>query len=166
MPHTTPHHPGPPQPPADPAADTWQRVLDTLHAAGTAAGVAAADWWAQDTVGGRASGDTAATARTVLAGLDDGDPLILDTLPGFDLSGHDAPTEAELYTDAAVADAPGWDLLDARARAEAIDAFHDGYHTAVTDRIAEHCRTALPDTDTCDPAAGPQPGRHRRRPAA
>jgi hypothetical protein len=147
-------------------ADTWQRVLDALYMAGTDAGADAADWWAQDTVGGRARGDTAATARQVLAGIDDGDPLILDALPGCDLSGHDAPTGAELYADAVPDDAPGWDGLSAQARAEAIDTFRDGYHTAVQDRIAEHCRTALPDTDP-DAAGAAEPDlRRRRTPAA
>jgi len=157
MPHTIADHADPPDPAAD--ADRWQRVLDALRAAGTDAGADAADWWAQDAVGGRASGDTAATARMILAGIDDGDPLILDTLPGCDLSGPDAdtPTEAEVYADAAPADAPGWEGLDAHHRAQAIDSFIDGHQTAVQDRAAEHCRTALPDDTT-------GPDRHRRPP--
>ncbi len=147
-----PHQPGGGQSPARPGSHGggWQQVLDALRAAGAEAGANAADWWAQDTVGGRASGDTAATARMILAGIDDGDALTLDTLPGCDLSRPDAdtPTCAEVYTDAAPADAPGWEGLDAHDRAEAIDAFRDGHQTAVQDRAAEHCRTALPDDAT------------------
>ncbi len=132
--------------------DRWQRVLDALYAAGAAAGAAAADWWAQDTVGGRASGDTAATARRVLAGIDDSDPLILDAPPGCAPPTQDPEiaSVAELYADAVPADAPGWDTLDAQARAEALDAVGDGYYSAVQDRVAEHCRTALPDEDGSD----------------
>src|SRR5258705_13020684 len=33
--------------------DGWRQVLDALRAAGTVAGCGAADWWAQDSVGGR-----------------------------------------------------------------------------------------------------------------
>ena len=150
MPHTNPDHAGPPATAGEP--DPWQRVLDALHAAGADAGTTAADWWAQDTVGGRVSGDPAATARTVLAGIDDGDPLILDALPGCGPSAqdHEIPTEAELYTDAVPADAPDWDALDPQSRAETLDAFGDGYHRAVQDRVAEHCRTAFPDEDGSD----------------
>src|SRR2546421_212738 len=43
------------------------------------------------------------------------------------------------------AGAPCWAPSDDRARAEATGAFHDGYHTAVRARVAEHCRLATPD---------------------
>ena len=163
MPRTTTHHeqdpprqPGGGQSPARPESHGggWRQVLDALRAAGTEAGVNAADWWAQDTVGGRASGDTVATARIILAGIDDGAPAVGDALPTCDLSGRlaDTPSEADPYADvyaeAAPDGAPGWDALDERARTEAIDAVADGYHSAAHDRAAEHCRTALPD----DPA--------------
>jgi len=157
---THPHHPDPPQAAAEPAANTWPHLLDALHAAGADLGANAADWWAQDTVGGRASGDIAATARLILAGLDDGDPLICDALPGHHPSGEnpEAATEAQVYADTAPHDAPGWNTLDDQHRAEAIAAFGDGYYTGVQDRVAEHCRLALPDDDANPTAA--------RRPAA
>ena len=132
-----PARPG--RPTCDAAQTTWPAVLDALRQAGQDHGRTAADWWAQDAVGGRASGDTAATARTVLAGIDDGDPAILDTLPTCDLSGRwaDSPTEADLYTQAAPDDAPRWDDLDPDHRGEAIDAYRDGFDTATTDRVVE-----------------------------
>src|SRR6266542_7019281 len=85
----------------------WQHTLAVLRQAGQNAGADAADWWAQDTVGGRATGDSTATARAVLAGIDDGDPAVLDALPVCDLSGQwaDTPTEADLYAHAAPPDA-------------------------------------------------------------
>src|SRR6266508_184545 len=106
MPHTNPDHADLATAAGEP--DRWQRVLDALYAAGAAAGAAAADWWAQDTVGGRASGDTAATARRVLAGIDDSDPLILDAPPGCAPPTQDPEiaSVAELYADAVPADAP------------------------------------------------------------
>jgi hypothetical protein len=175
MPHTTnptpgqPHHPGVahPQltPEPRPADRSWQPVLDALREAGARAGRDAADWWEQDTLGGRASGDTAARAAVILAGLDNLDPRIVDALPVCDLSGRwaDAPTEADLYHAAAPEHAPGWDGLDAQSRDEAIEAYRDGFDTAVHDRVAEHChRTigpATPDTTGPDTTGG---GVHRR----
>jgi hypothetical protein len=101
----------------------------------------AARWWAQDTVGGRASGDTTTHARAVLAGTDDGDPAVLDSLPTCELSGQlaDTPTGAELYADAVPPEAPPWVTLDPGKREE-----------------AQHCRTALPEPG--DPVSG-LPGR-------
>jgi len=89
------HHPDQPTSPApapapDPGSDeprtpvAWPAVLDALREAGAHAG-AAAEWWAQDTIGARVSGDTSRTARAVLAGIDDGDPTVCDTLPACDL---------------------------------------------------------------------------------
>jgi len=164
----TPDHPSPDDAGHRPVARhndaaAWRHILVALRQAGQRAGAGAADWWAQDSVGGRATGNTAATARAVLAGIDDGDPAILNALPVCDLSGQwaDSPTEADLYTDAAPADAPGWDDLDTLRRGEAIEAYRDGFDTAAHQRVAEHCRTALPDSDT-GAAAPPS----RRRPGA
>lgn len=74
-------------------------------------GANAAEWWLQDTVGGRARGGTdwrssaEANARTILRGIDDGDPAVLDTLPASDLSGQwaDSLTGPELTADALTA---------------------------------------------------------------
>src|SRR5215470_12893589 len=105
MPRATPNHPDPPPHPRGPGRDneTWRRVLDALHEAGARAGRDAADWWEQDTLGGRASGDTTARAAAILAGLDDIDPAIVDTLPACDVTGQwaDQPGDADLYHDAA-----------------------------------------------------------------
>jgi hypothetical protein len=154
-----------PQPTTEPGtrAGSWQQVLDALHDAGLQAGINAADWWAQDTVGGRASGDVTARAHTLLAGIDDGDPQILDALPALHLYGEGAgaSTEAELYTDAAPSAAPDWEVLDAGCRDEAIDAFRNGFDGAVCGRVVEYCQAALPD-ETVDGAGGRDP----RGPAA
>ncbi len=165
MSHTTPEHDQPApdhaaqRPVAHHDAAAWLHILEALRQAGQRAGAGAADWWAQDTVGGRATGDTTATARAVLAGIDDGDPAVLDALPVCDLSGQwaNTPTEADLYAHAVPPDAPGWDDLDTPRRDEAIEAYRDGFDTAAGERVAEHCRTALPDN------AGERPP---RRPVA
>ena len=133
MPHTTPHHtPGP-----DRDCDTWRRALDALREAGAQAGRDAADWWEQDTLGGRASGHTTARAVAILAGLEDIDPAIVDALPACDRSGQRADQPA---------DAPGWDDLDPHARDEAIGAYCDGYDNAAHDGVAAHCRRAVDHT--------------------
>jgi hypothetical protein len=136
----------------------WPAVLDALREAGAHAGVTAAEWWAQDTIGGRASGDTSRTARAVLAGLDDGDPAICDTLPACDLPGHpDDPHAAQWYDDTAPFGAPAWETLDAAQRAEALDAYRDGFATTVEHEVAGHCHNALDPTGV-DRAGTREPG--------
>ena len=117
----------------------WPKLLDTLRAAGAEAGRAAADWWAQGTVGGRAAGDTAATARRVLAGVDDGDPAVLDTLPTLP-AGDDPSRYRDAVTAADVAD------LTPAERAEAGEAYRDGFDTAVLDAVTAHCHAAASPT--------------------
>jgi hypothetical protein len=131
------------------AAGEWDTVLSALKTAGHAAGVNAAAWWAQDTLGGRAGGDVRATARRVLAGIDDGDPQILDSLPALDLSGQhaDTPSEADVYRQAAPDHVPDWQALDTANRDEVIEAYRSAHDTAVIDAVAGHCRTALGTDD-------------------
>jgi hypothetical protein len=82
----------------------WQpTVINALRHAGASASRDAADWWAQDTVGDRVTGDAAAVARRVVAGIDDNDPAILDTIPTADI---DRP--ADLYAEHAPGGAPDW----------------------------------------------------------
>lgn len=146
-----PTEPGPVAPStSDPSANGarrgrlhWGQVLDALRSAGAEAGRSAADWWAQDTIGGRATGDTAGTARRVLTGIDDGDPAVLDTLPTVDLSAADG--EPDFYTAVIDDRSPRWSELTAAEQREAFDSYRDGADTAVCDRVTEHCR----------PAAGP-----------
>jgi hypothetical protein len=132
----SPHQSHAPDTP-DPA---WQAVLAAMTAAGRAAAANAAAWWQQDAVGGRASGDTGALARAVLAGIADGDPLVLDALPAAALGEHGAE---QAYAEDAGPAAPDWRALDAALRAEAIDTWRDSCHTAVLDEVARHCRHAL-----------------------
>ncbi|MFI6163071.1 hypothetical protein ACIA59_24355 [Micromonospora haikouensis] len=119
----------------------WSRALEALRAAGEQDGKQAAAWWAQYTIGG-GSGDVAAIARQVLAGIDACDPAVLDSLPAFDLAGYDA----ERYHIQAPHDAPKWDDLSDADRAAAIDAARDGFTTAVEDGVALRCATLL-DSD-------------------
>jgi hypothetical protein len=58
----------------------------------------AAAWWIQDTLTNNYR-DPAGHARTILQGIEDGDPAVLDTLPWSDLSGEwaDGNTAADVY---------------------------------------------------------------------
>ncbi|WP_063763868.1 DUF4314 domain-containing protein [Actinoplanes subtropicus] len=135
----------------------WGQVLHALRLTGAEAGHSAADWWAQDSVGGRAGGDTAVTARKILTGIDDGDPAVLDVLPTVARSAADG--EPDFYT-TTVDSGPRWHELTAAEQQEALDAYHDSADTAVHDRITEHCRAAA----SPDPS-GPEPEPARPAPA-
>ncbi|WP_428962978.1 DUF4314 domain-containing protein [Micromonospora fluostatini] len=119
----------------------WEQTLDALREAGAQAGRDAAGWWAQHALGGRSTGDVTRTARQVLAGVDDIDPLVRDSLPTVDPdhSDHDAGR----YTDHAPAGAPGWETLTGRQRDQTRWAFGDGFTAAVDTETARHCRMAL-----------------------
>ena len=121
----------------------WQRVLDAMTAAGHADGASTAAWWQQDALGGRASGDVNAVACAILAGVDDGDPLVLDALPAASKA---EDRVAQLYAEHAGPHAPGWDCLNAASRAEALDAYRGAHDTAVFDEVARHCHNTLPPT--------------------
>lgn len=117
----------------------------------------AAAWWQQGALGGRATGDSAAVARRVLQGLDDGDPAIIDMLPG-PVEGY---TATELPVDS------GWPepLLEHRsdhARWDAAQpAIADAYTTAFIDEVwasvTQACRSELADGEPnlADPAEAP-----------
>ncbi|MGW3607936.1 DUF4314 domain-containing protein [Micromonospora sp. NPDC005161] len=122
----------------------WQRVLDALRAAGAMAGTEAARWWAQDVIGGRAHGNVAATARRVLAGLDDGDPAVLDGLPSADryAQAHNRDRYAEDARDGV----PAWAELTAGRCDETRGAWCDGFDQGVTDEVARQCRIILSPT--------------------
>jgi hypothetical protein len=134
-------------------AQAWAATLARLAALGTEAGRGVAEWWAQDTIGGRATGDTRATARRILSGIDDGDPAVLDTLPTFTpppvwADGRD--TAQVRYTEAAheatQGQAPRWQDLTDQQRTETIDASRDAFDTAVRERVTELCHLAASPT--------------------
>ena len=85
-------------------------------------GINAAAWWEQDTLGGRATGEYARyTAETVLKGIEDGDPEIVDSLPYPDLSGQ----WADSYS--------SHDLLEELGVNDGDASFHDGLTDEVFD---------------------------------
>ncbi|WP_229705714.1 hypothetical protein [Micromonospora sonchi] len=140
-PYTRPERSQEVTPPSPAGGHRWRRVLEALHAAGEQNGERAAAWWAQYTVGGRSRGDVTAAARAVLAGIDAGDPAVLDGLPAFDLAGYDA----DRYRSQASDDAPDWDDLSDAEQGAAIDAARDGFTAAVQDGVAASCAALLGD---------------------
>ena len=124
-------------------AGRWNRLLDDIRVAAHADGVIAAEWWAQDTIGGRASGDLTAAARTTLAGIDAVDPMVLDALPQ---PAGDGP--ACTYRERAGDDLPAWDALDPSRRAEAADAYRAGFDDGLIEQVCAACTTALAPVDT------------------
>ena len=140
------------------AVRRFTRALADLTAAGRAHGIDAAGWWQQDSIGGRVTGDVAATAAQVLAGLEDLDPQVLDTLPGMPL--HDTLLE-RLYTEHTGRAAPTWARLTAPQRVRAVDAYRDAYDQALHQQVESYCRQVLDTTPAADgghrPAGGHTP---------
>ncbi|MEH0931419.1 DUF4314 domain-containing protein [Micromonospora sp. CPCC 205558] len=131
--------------PVDEAAG-WAAALQRMRAAGIEAGHTAAEWWAQDTIGARASGDTRLTARRVLAGIDEGDPAVLDAIPRYTSAGGSVDTAGwELFADA-TGDTTGWFGLRIQQRDEAMTVYRDAFDTAATDRITDLCHLAASPT--------------------
>ncbi|WP_346535515.1 DUF4314 domain-containing protein [Micromonospora sp. DPT] len=127
----------------------WERVLDALREAGAQAGRNAAEWWAQDTIGGRASGDVAVTARKVLTEIEAATGRDIDGLPVADrdpVSGG-----AARYAEHAPPGAPGWEELRGWQRDQARWAWCDGFDAGVEGEAARQCRIVLhPEGDDRD----------------
>lgn len=127
-------------------ATGWAAALQRMRAAGTEAGRTAAEWWAQDTIGAPAGGDTRRAARRILAGIDDGDPAVLDALPHFSAAGESVDIAGwELFADA-TSDTTGWFGLRLQQRDEAMAVYRDAYDTAATNRVADLCHLAASPT--------------------
>ncbi|MDH6466064.1 hypothetical protein M2302_006270 [Micromonospora sp. A200] len=122
----------------------WQQVLDAMRAAGAAAGRSAAQWWAQDVLGGRAAGNAAGPAQRILAGIDDGDPAVLDGLPAADR--YCLSQDRDRYAEAAAAGAPPWEDLPGTRCDQTRWAWCDGFDQALTDEVARQCRLVLSPT--------------------
>lgn len=125
---------------ADEIGTAVDAALEAATDLGADHGRDAAAWWTQENVGGRVTGDASPVARRVLAGLDDGDPEILDGMPNADLSGTwaDGITVADLLGD----DLAGIDVGCEIAREigdNYVNAFADAAHAA----IADACRAVI-----------------------
>ncbi len=80
------------------------------------------------------------TYRTVLRGIDDGDPMILATFPSAPLSGEwsDSPTPASVLADLGFDSED--DSEDYDRVSDILNAYEDGFYTASTDAIERVAR--------------------------
>lgn len=120
--------------------EAWRKAAEEL---GAEAGKNAADWWEQDAIGGRATRSERECAELTLRGLDDGDPLVLDSLPCPNLSGEWAgdPTPRSLaeelgFNPDGYNDGP--EILS-----DLCDAWQDAASDAVVSAVESHCRSYL-----------------------
>ncbi len=107
---------------------TFATLLEDARKAGAAHGKAAASWYFD----GNTSDET---YSLVVAGIDDGDPAVLDTFPSSPLSGEwaDDPTPASVLEDLGVSeDDDGADDL--------LSAYEDGFYEASADEIERVAR--------------------------
>lgn len=97
----------------------------------------AAAWYVQDAID--QTRDTVRASQTVLHGILDGDPEILDSLPWADLSGQwaDGMTPADVYDDLGIL--PERDSDDM----EYIRIYEDSYNDAVVRYVETQCRGRL-----------------------
>lgn len=115
----------------------WDELVADVKKIGREHGKNAAAWWQQDGIGSRANGDTKKIAESILNGLADGDPEILDSLPQPDLSGQwvDGYSSKDLHNDLG---------FDDDAEIEGFDYLCDEYETAFRDAaweaIEKYCR--------------------------
>lgn len=122
-----------------------QVAITTACEVGREHGENAGASWQQDAFGGRATGDTTATARRVLRGIEDGDPAILDALPGW----VDGYTATDLQADCSWPE-PDLDDREAHRRWDAVltdlwSAYQTALHDAVRESVVRSCERELTD---------------------
>ncbi len=115
------------------ATNTYETLTARAREMGADHGKSAASWYFD----GNTSDET---YRAVLAGIDAGDPAVLDTFPSSPLSGEwaDDPTPATVLEDLGVvdSDASEQDTL----RDEILNAYEDGFYQASADEIERMAR--------------------------
>ncbi|MEV7628831.1 hypothetical protein [Actinoplanes sp. NPDC089786] len=126
-------------PTTDESVRAWGQMLVVVYATGQQAGSNAADRWAQDTFAGCAAVEAVSQAQAVLDGLTDGESTVLDMPAMPDVGDPVSPD-----TIAAVNSGPsGWRTLPTRERAEAHQAYCDGFEAGLFDRAADWCQALL-----------------------
>lgn len=118
----------------------WDELVADVKKIGREHGKNAAAWWQQDGIGSRANGDTKKTAESILAGLENGDPEIMDRLPEPDLSGQ----WADGYSAKDLSDELGF---DDDAEIDGFDGLCDEYEMAFRDAawesIEKYCQQEI-----------------------
>jgi len=128
------------------------QTLVIVYATGQQAGSNAADRWAQDTFTGGA--DSVSQAQTVLDGIADGEPTVLDTLPAMPEVGD--PIGPDMIA-AVNSGTSGWRTLGARERTEAHQMYCDGFEAGLLDRAVDRCLALLEKPRDGSDACAPPP---------
>lgn len=136
-----------------PAAGTdlsWNQALQAVRAAGADAGTTAAEWWCQDTIGGRASGDVKSRARAILQAIGDGDPELIDGLPAYDTGRAsqfvEPPCDTDLIVMMAGPDSEPVVSIPTDDWAQAVYTYRDSFDDALLEHIARQCRIVISPT--------------------
>lgn len=107
---------------------------------GREAGKNAAAWWQQDAIGGRVTRGERECAERTLKGMEDGDPMVIDSLPYPNLSGEWAgdPTPQSLMEELDCEDS-----TTPEEQSELCCAWEDASGAAVAGEIERLCREFL-----------------------
>lgn len=118
----------------------YDNLLKDAAKFGTQAGLNAAAWWEQDTIGGHATQHDRKCAELTLKGIEGGDPMIYDSLPFPNLSGEwtgdPTPTSVLDELDAT-------DLLEPEEEQDVLDAWEIAAQDAVVAEVERLCREFL-----------------------
>jgi len=111
--------------------EPWDLIEEAARKEGYEAGVAAGTWL----LDGNSTEDD---ARTLLQGLEDGDPAVLESLPSSPLSGEwaDAPLPRDVLEPYGMTD-------DDDAADDILSAYEDGYDEGVIDEAERSARAML-----------------------
>jgi len=115
-------------------AEPEESERDRIEARGYSDGNAAGSWVTD--------GNTRTeTYRALLAGIEEGDPMILDTFPAPSLGGEwaDSPTWSDVLAEEGCEDSDD-------GRADLLDVYESAFADGVTDEVTRACRYQLDDT--------------------
>jgi len=143
-------------PDTDPAVER-ERLLALLHHVeldvavvqageiGRQHGVSASEWWHQDALGGRATGDRAALARQVQLGIHEGDPAVLDMLPVPDSGYGQAELEDDCDWEEPLADDSAAHVRWEAGRDRLWETYSSSFDDTMVHAVSGYCRAAVVD---------------------
>lgn len=120
---------------------TYEEAIGKAREIGWEHGENAAAWWEQEA---RVFLSSPPNMAMMLAGLDSGDPIVLDNLPAPDLSGEwtDGYTPQRLYVDCGGTMTRAQDYSD-DIGADLCDAYEEAFSEAVETAVRAACESAL-----------------------
>lgn len=121
-------------------AAEFSSLLAEASKLGREAGTNAAAWWEQDAIGGRAtSPEDREHAALTLQGIEDGDPMVMDSLPYPNLSGEWAgdPTPRTLMAEL------GCEDVTPEEESDLCDAWSEAASEASIGEVERMCREFL-----------------------